>query len=243
MTSSSPFREPGEQILGHRQRLGAVEIVVHLGDDLVLGVVRQLFLEPLGAQDLRRGAGDAHHVADLDRLATVGLVQQPRLQAAELDVVGADVGDDVRLVAAESGPVIDLDHRDAGLVGLDDRGDGALAHRREQDQIDSLGDEVLDVRHFGRRVALAIPQVVLEAELTGPILQPSLESGVEGNREVGDRHPDRHPGGRHRSSGRHRARGRRAGHLLGGERGIDKRVRQPGEGWRRQTERERPPQK
>ena len=132
------LREAGEKVLRRGQRLGAVEVVGDLGHDLVLRVLGQLLLEALGAQDLRRGAGDAHDVADLHRIVAEDLVDQHRLQAAELDVVGADVGDDLGLIAAEARPVVDLDDGDAGLVRQRDRRLRAVAHRREQDEIDAL---------------------------------------------------------------------------------------------------------
>src|SRR5205814_5573674 len=95
----------------------------------------------------------AHDIGNLGLFATEGLVEKLALEAAELDIVGADIRLYFHFAASETRLVVRLKDGDAGIVDELDTGDDALARRHQDDEIIFLGDEVLEVRELGCDVA------------------------------------------------------------------------------------------
>ena len=227
MASSCPFREPAEKILHDGERLRRVEVVAHAGHFLILRVLRAELVPALGAQDLRRRARDAHDVGDLGLLAAEGLIEKLALQPAELDVVRADIGEHVRFASPEARLVVHFDQRDLRVVDQLDAGDDSVAGGREKDEVLLLRDEILKIGEFGRDVAaVAVDQVVGEAELFGAVLEAGLEVRVERHLEVGDADPDLLVGRRGSGALRQPLRGQAAQFV--GEGGGDERGEEAG---------------
>ena len=182
-------------------------------------------------------AGKAHDIGDSRLLAAEGLVEELALQAAELDVVGADIGNDIHLAPAETGLVVRLDDRNAGVVDQLDAGDDAVARRRQDDEVVFLRDEVLQIGEFGCDVAaVAVDKIVGEAELLGAVLEPGLEVRIEGHLQIGDADADLLVGRLHARRLRHPLH-RQAAQLIGRCRRRQERRKTK----RQQTEHGRPP--
>ena len=62
------LRESTEKILNGGERFRCVEIVVYAGHLFVLRILCAKLIPALGAEDLRRCAGDAHDIGDLSFL-------------------------------------------------------------------------------------------------------------------------------------------------------------------------------
>ena len=146
---------------------------------------------PLGAEDLRRSAGDAHDVGDLGVFAPEGLIEKLALEPSEFNVVRADVSEYVCLAAPEPGFVVHFDQGNLRIVHELDARNDSVARGRQKDEVLLLGDKVLQVGEFGRDVAaVAVDEVVGEADCLAPFLEAGLEVGVERHLEVGDRDAD-----------------------------------------------------
>ena len=128
--------------------------------------------------------GDAVAAQLLDRVGEAGgalLGDRDAGQALDLhhvalavELLGEVVGGrdaDAVVVAADPGPVgalggelaVDVDHRDALLHGLEGhRGQRAALVGQDDQRVGVLGDELLDLRHLGRRVVGALEQDELD---------------------------------------------------------------------------------
>ena len=127
-----------------------------LGDDLDLRVALDAVLEAVQPLDRRRRARQALQHRDL------AAVRQQRLggifarRLGDLVVVAADEGR-VVLAGIADRLAVELDHRDAGVHRpLHRRGQRRRLERRDQQQVDLLGDEVVDLRGLRVHVAGAV---------------------------------------------------------------------------------------
>ena len=75
MASKLSLRELAEKILDDGKRLRRIEIVVHASDFPILRILSAGTVPALGAEDLRRSAGDAHAAGDLGLLTAEGLIE------------------------------------------------------------------------------------------------------------------------------------------------------------------------
>ena len=191
MASSCPFGNRLRRSCTTASALAASKSSVHAGHFLILRVLGAKLIPPLGAQDLRRRAGDAHDVGDLGLLAAEGLIEKLALKPTELDVIGADIGEHVHLASPEASLVVDFDQRNLRVIDELDAGDDSVAGGREKDEVLLLRDEILKIGEFGRDVAaVAVDEVVGESELFGAVLKSGLEVRVERHLQVRDADAD-----------------------------------------------------
>ena len=146
---------------------------------------------PLARRICGEVPANAHDIGDLGALAAEGLIEQLALEPPELDVVRPDISEYVCLASSEAGFVVHFDQGNLRLVHELDAGNNPVTGRREKDEVFLLRDKVLEVGELGRDVAaVAVNQVVGEAELLGAVLKAGLEVRVDRRLEVGDRDAD-----------------------------------------------------
>ena len=127
-----------------------------LGDDLDLRVGLDAVLEAVEPLDRRRRARQAFEHRDLAALGQklVGDILAGLL--GDLEIVAADEGR-VVLAGIADGLAVELDDRNAGLHRAgDDGGQRRGLERRDQDEIDLLGDEIVHLRGLGVHIAGAV---------------------------------------------------------------------------------------
>ena len=137
-----------QQSLGDLAALVAGEVAGLAGDDHHVGRLGlDLVVEALLAVVGGGGADGAFELDDLALAAGLGdgpvrhaLAFLDEVRADESEVVLAALGD--RLVEV----AVDGEHGDAGLAGVEDGGgERLLLARREEDEVDALGDHAVDV--------------------------------------------------------------------------------------------------